>query len=465
MILRTLSALTLCSLLGGVAFTGKSADATTPSAATSPEKEARLAWWREARVGIFIHWGLYAIPARGEWVQWNEQIPNEEYARLAEQFQPTQFDATAWAATIKAAGAKYAVLTARHHDGFALFDDPGSEFTSVKTAAHRDFVADYVQAMRGAGLRVGLYYSPLDWRFPGYICPDLQLASAEAMRAQYHRQMQELLSNYGQIDVLWFDGGETDWLSFSGEWNGSKWEKQPSTKHYQGRFSWRHNEVYSMLRRLQPDVAINGRADMPEDFRSREGDGALGDFDAAHPWELCTTIVNGPWGWKPDAPIKSLHHLVTMLVKAAGRDGNFMLNVGPRPDGQVDPAQANRLRELGEWLRRNGESIYGTRGGPYLPGEYGVSTRHGTAIYVHVLQWPGTGFELPVLPARVVSATRLDGGRLSFEQDEHRLVLSIPEGASNTVDTIVKLELDRPADTFAPIEPTVRLTRDSDGTP
>ena len=465
-IIRTVRTCALGALIAGVVATATEAPAAiTPVPETSGQREARLGWWREARFGIFIHWGLYAIPGRGEWVQWNEQIPNEEYARFAEQFKPTQFDAAAWAATIKAAGAKYAVLTSRHHDGFALFDDPGSEFTSVKTAAHRDFVADYVQAMRGAGVRVGLYYSPLDWRFPGYICPDIQLASAEAMRAQYHRQMQELLSNYGKIDVLWFDGGETDWLSFSGDWNVANWEKRPSTKHYQGRFSWRHDEVYSMLRRLQPHIAINGRADMPEDFHSREGDGALGDFDASHPWELCTTIVNGPWGWKPDAPIKSVHHLVTMLVKAAGRDGNFILNVGPRPDGQIDPAQASRLREMGEWLKRNGESIYGTRGGPYLPGEYGVSTRRGTAVYVHVLQWPGPRFELPVLPARVVSATRLDGGRLSFEQDEYRLVLSVPDGACDAIDTIVKLELDRSADAFALIEPTVRPTLTAGGAP
>jgi len=451
-ILRTLRTLTLCSLLGGIAPAGNSAEATMLPAVTTSEKEARLAWWREARVGIFIHWGLYAIPARGEWVQWNEQIPNEEYARLAEQFRPTQFDATAWAATFKAAGAKYAVLTARHHDGFALFDDPGNEFTSVTTAAHRDLVAEYVQAIRGAGLRVGLYYSPLDWRFPGYICPDIQLASAEAMRTQYHRQMKELLSNYGKIDILWFDGGETDWLSFSGEWNGSKWEKRPSAKPYHGRFSWRHDEMYSVLRRLQPDVLINGRADMPEDFRSREGDGALGDFDSVRPWELCTTIVNGPWGWKPDAPIKTLHYLVTMLVKAVGRDGNYMLNVGPRPDGQIDPPQAERLRELGAWLGKNGESIYATRGGPFPPGDYGVSTHRGSAVYVHVLQWSGSVLELPALPAKVLRATRLDGGGVSFEQDQHRLKLTVPPGARDAIDTIIKLEIDRPAAGIATIE-------------
>ena len=193
---------------------------------SAEQQKSRMAWWHDAKFGMFIHWGIYAIPGRGEWVQWNEQIPVEEYAKLADKFQPDKFDADAWASTAKAAGMKYMVLTTRHHDGFCLFDSKASDFTSVKTAAHRDFVADYVKAVRKAGLHVGFYYSPLDWRFPGFFLPDIQLNSAEAMREQYHRQMEELLSNYGQIDVIWFDGGEQDWLSFGGDWSGAKWQKR-----------------------------------------------------------------------------------------------------------------------------------------------------------------------------------------------------------------------------------------------
>jgi alpha-L-fucosidase len=185
--------------------------------------ESRINWWREARFGMFIHWGLYAIPGRGEWVQWNEQIAVKEYAKLAEQFQPSNFNADAWSELAKSAGMKYVVLTARHHDGFCLFDDGANPFTSVNTAARRDFVAEYVKAVRKVGLRVGLYYSPLDWRFPGFFFPDLQRQSAEAMREQYHRQIEELLTNYGKLDVLWFDGGEQDWLNFGGEWFIAGW--------------------------------------------------------------------------------------------------------------------------------------------------------------------------------------------------------------------------------------------------
>ncbi|KQV90226.1 hypothetical protein ASD15_23165 [Massilia sp. Root351] len=261
---------------------------------------ARVKWWRGARFGMFIHWGLYSVPGRGEWVQWNEQIPVGEYARLADQFKPGDVNFDTWAETAKAAGMKYVVLTARHHDGFALFDDGANPFTSVSTGARRDLVADYVKAVRKAGLGVGLYYSPMDWRFPGYFFPDLQRDSAEAMREQYHRQVEKLMAGYGKIDVLWFDGGEANWLNFGADWKDAgahpKWVARPRGQQYKGGFSWQHDKVYSTIRRLQPQVLMNGRADMPEDFASREGDGALGDFDNQRPWELCTTIA-GAWGY------------------------------------------------------------------------------------------------------------------------------------------------------------------------
>jgi alpha-L-fucosidase len=413
--------------------------------------EARLQWWRNARFGMFIHWGLYSILGRGEWVQWNEQIPVNEYAKLADQFKPTHFDPDAWAALAKAAGMKYMVLTSRHHDGFALFDDGANPFTSVNSAAHRDFVADYVKAVRKAGLHVGLYYSPLDWRFPGYVMPDLQRASAEAMRDQYHRQVKELLSNYGPIDVLWFDGGETDWLNFGSDWlPGGQRVKRPNGQHYHGGFSWQHEQVYKMLRQLQPQVLINGRADMPEDFHSREGEGAIGEFDNKHPWELCTTMA-GAWGYQPNLKPKPLDHYIRLLVNAVGRDGNWLLNVGPGPDGRIDPLQAQRLREIGAWLGKYGQSIYSTRGGPFLPGKYGVSTYHGKTIYVHVLHWPGDKLVLPAIPAKVVSATPLTGGKASFTQTAKGIELSVPQAARNSLDTIVALELDSPADKIEPV--------------
>lgn len=426
------------------------AGGSVTSTETVAAKAARIAWWREARFGLFIHFGLYAIPGRGEWVQWNEQIPNEEYAKLADQFNPTS-SVTAWVETAKAAGMKYIVLTARHHDGFCLFDDGTNQFTTVKSAARRDLVQEYVRAARNAGLGVGLYYSPLDWRFPGYLSPNVHRQSAEAMRDQYHRQMETLLSNYGKLDILFFDGGEADWLSFGGDWKGAEWKKRPSGQHYNGAFDWQHERVYSMLRRLQPQLIINGRADMPEDFHSREGDGAGGNFDNQHPWEHCLTLA-GAWGYQKTARPKPLKDCLQYLIKAAGRDGNLLLNVGPAPDGQIDPAQAQRLREMGDWLGKYGASIYGTRGGPFLPGDYGVSTFRDKSIYVHILKWPGDRLVLPAISAKVVRAVALTGGEAAVTQTEAGIEISVPAANRDATDTIVELQLDQTASAIAPIE-------------
>jgi len=434
--------------------------ATAMAPTLGAPESARVNWWREARFGMFIHWGLYAIPGRGEWVQWNEQIPVNEYAKLADQFNPVGFDPAAWTEVAKAAGMKYMVLTARHHDGFALFDDGANPYTSVNAAARRDFVADYVKAVRQAGLGVGLYYSPLDWRFPGFYFPDLQRPSAEAMREQYHRQLKNLMSNYGKIDVLWFDGGEADWLNFGGDWGGAEagagWAKRRGGKHYRGGFNWQHDKAHAMLRQQQPDILINGRADMQEDFHSREGDGALGDFNNRHPWELCTTIA-GAWGYQAGMLPKPLDHYIRLLVNVVGRDGNLLLNVGPRPDGRIDQPQVERLREIGGWLGKYGQSIYATRGGPFLPGDYGASTHHEKTIYVHVLKWPEQKLVLPAIPATIVRATALTGGKASFVQTSQGIELTVPPAARDAMDTIIALELDSPASAISPVSVAERI--------
>ncbi len=452
---RALAGLLLAA--AACALPGAASAQTTPAGAPATgapaadgDAAARIAWWRQARFGMFIHWGLYAIPGRGEWAQFMEQTPVNEYAKLAGQFKPRHFDPDGWAQLAKSAGMKYMVFTSRHHDGFAMFDDGDNPFSSTKTAAQRDFVADYVKAARKAGMGVGLYYSPLDWRYPGYFFPDLYRDSAEAMRAQYHRQMEKLLSNYGKLDVLWFDGGETDWLSFGGDWSAAQWQKRAPGKHYGGGFDWQHDKVHTMLRRLQPNVVINGRADMKEDFHSREGDGALGDYDDQHPWELCTTIA-GAWGYQPNMQPKPLKHYIQLLANVAGRDGNLLLNVGPDPDGRIDPAQAQRLREIGAWLGKHGDSIYGTRGGPFLPGSWGASTRRGNTVYVHVLNWPGDKLALPAIPARVVRASVLGGGAAKVEQSARGIEISVPASARDDMDTVVALQLDASAEGLAPV--------------
>jgi alpha-L-fucosidase len=262
--------------------------------------------------------------------------------------------------------------------------------------------------------------------------------------------VEKLLSNYGKIDVLWFDGGETDWLSFGGDWSAAQWQKRPADKHYAGGFSWQHDKVEATMRRLQPNVVVNGRADMKEDFHSREGDAALGDFDNQHPWELCTTIA-GAWGYQPNMPPKPLKHYIQLLANVAGRDGNLLLNVGPDPDGRIDPAQAERLREIGAWLGKHGDSIYGTRGGPFLPGTWGASTNRGNTIYLHVLNWPGDKLTLPALPARVVRASVLGGGAAKVDQSARGIDITVPAAARSDIDTVVALQLDAPAGAIAPL--------------
>ncbi|MCX8183670.1 MAG: alpha-L-fucosidase, partial [Crenarchaeota archaeon] len=223
--------------------------------------EKRMSWWVEARFGMFIHWGLYAIPARGEWVMYCERIPKNEYARLAQKFNPKRFDADKWVELAKQAGARYMVLTTRHHDGFCLWDSSVSDFTSVKTAARRDFVAEYVEACRKAGMRIGFYYSLLDWRWPAYWDgPEKNPEGWKEFRNYVHAQVRELLTNYGKIDILWYDGG---------------WPHSPD--------AWGSEQLNAMVRSLQPEIIINNRSGLPGDFDTPEQ-----RIEVSHrPWEAC----------------------------------------------------------------------------------------------------------------------------------------------------------------------------------
>jgi alpha-L-fucosidase len=352
---------------------------------TGEEANRRVAWWRDAKVGMFIHYGLYAIPGKGEWVMWNQQIPRGEYLALANQFKPDPAAPYRWAAVAKRAGLKYAVLTARHHDGFSLFNSSGNAFNTVQTAARQDIVRTYLAAMRAEGLRTGLYYSPLDWRFPGFFFPDIYLDSAIAMRTQYHSEVDDLARNYGPIDLLWFDGGGKNWLGFGGvEFNKGAWRRRPLDKPYSGRFDWQDDDVVSGLRTAQPGIIINDRTDAPADWHSREGVDRLGEYDDQTPWELCFTLA-GAWGYQPNAKPRSMAELVSLVTRVATRGGNTLINVGPAPDGSIPPDQVQRLEELGEWLAIYGAAIYKTRGGPFLPVDGVGSTREGSRVFLHVL--------------------------------------------------------------------------------
>ena len=387
--------LALGLLLGiGLSATARSAPPLPPppfglsEVRTGPEAEHRVAWWREARFGMFIHFGVYAVAGRGEWARFSEQIPQREYARLADRFTPDPKAPEEWVRVARQSGMKYMVLTARHHDGFALFDSRANEFNSMRAAAHQDIVREFVVAARAGGMRVGLYYSPLDWRFPGYFFPALYLESAEAMREQYHQEMAQLASDYGRLDLLWFDGGGEQWLGFGGiEFDGVHWSSRERSKPYTGAFSWQDDLVIGHLRQRQPQILINDRTSAPADWRTREGADRLGGFDNVQPWELCATLA-GTWGYQPNAQPQSLQELILLLTNTAVRDGNLLLNVGPAPTGHIPADQIARLQELGRWLQTHGKAIYGTRGGPFLPSAQVGSTRAGNTIFLHVLPAP-----------------------------------------------------------------------------
>lgn len=436
--------------------------------------EERLTWWREARFGMFIHWGLFSITGKGGWDLWSQKMSIGDYASLTNQFSAEKFSAQDWVKIAKDAGMKYMVMVTKHHDGFALFDSKDYPFNAMKSAAHRDFVKGFADAAHQAGMRIGFYYSPLDWQYPGYFFPDLYRENAEAMREKYHRQVLELMSNYGKVDILWYDGGGPNWLAFGGlEYGGnaSGWHPRDRSKGYAGKFNWQDDVVNTRARELQPNLILNDRTGTLADFETREGEKRLVDYNDQTPWELCTTLAGG-WGYMPGRTTPmSLEKCVRLLVNTVGRDGNLLLNVGPRPDGEIEPEQVARLKELGQWLEKYGESIYGTRGGPFLPGDYGVSTRRGKKIYIHVLEWAGESLRLPPLPAKVVSASILGGKPIDqWSQDDQGIKLFVTATRRTGVDTVIALELDQPAQGIKPVEVApqrtaaegVRLEKDID---
>ena len=411
----------------------------------SPED---MQWWRDAKIGMFVHWGLYSILGRGEWVRHNEQIPWDEYKALANEFNPKDFDMHEWTDLAKDFGAKYMVMVTRHHDGFALWDSPGSYegFTSANTASGRDFVKEYTDAAREAGLKVGLYYSPMDWRFPGYFDPKGEKDPANAdnallMKKQCYEQVEELCSKYGTIDILWYDGG---WLAHSGSDTSSSW-------------FWEPVKLNKMARKYNSKMLMNPRSGWEGNFYCDEGSHEINGGIIPVPWEKNMCACTGTsWGWMPNDPVSDFDWLIKMMVDVVCRDGNWLLNVGPDKDGHIPAPVAERLREIGAWLNKNGESIYKTRGGPFEPVDnvYGATFRENT-IYLHILDVDAFRKEtLPNIPYKVTSAS-YKGTAIDFKQDEEGIRLTLPKNVEKEADTIVVLTVDGE---IAPKEADIHFT-------
>ena len=384
---------------------------------TVPPLAERAKWFADARFGMFIHWGLYSILGRGEWAMFHERIPGDEYAKLARRFSPTKCDMNAWAALAKRAGMKYVVMTSRHHDGFSLFDSRVSDFTSAKTRAGRDFVGEYVTAVRKAGLRVGLYYSLLDWRFPGYWAgPKKDPKDWGRLVERVHTQVEELVTRYGRIDILWFDGA---W-----PWTAEDWQSR---------------KLIRMIRHHQPRILINNRALYGGDFGTPEQQ----VIPEKRLWEACMTM-NTWWGYYPsDTNWKSTKQLVYYLLDCVGRSGNYLLNVGPKPDGTIPAPSVTRLREMGAWMKKNGEAIYGCGRAPFGGGMVGLTTAKGKRVYLHVFRWAGEEICLPGVKVPVKSAKLLVGGRkVKVEQKGERLcLLGLPKTAPDPYDSVIMMQL------------------------
>ena len=404
--------------------------------------EERMRWFHEARLGVYIHFGLYSLLGRGEWTMYSERISPAEYAPLADEFKPEKGCADEWCRTAAAAGAKYVVLTTRHHEGFCLFDSKYSDFTSVKHGAKRDIVREYVDSARKYGLRVGLYYSLLDWRFPGYFEPKRFPESKEALVAQAHDQVRELMTNYGQIDVLEYDGG---WMA---DLSGTKEERIGF---------WKARELNAMVRELQPGIIINNRSGLDEDIDTPEQ--VVKASARGRAWESCMCIGDSCcWGYTRFNPNwKTPEQLLQHLLSAAQGEGNYLINIGPQPDGKIRIEEYERLAAVGRWLERNGEAVYDSRRCPLIgasaPGEVDLNlqggwTRKGNTGYWCIVRWPGraaTAINVGTAPRRVTLLATGEEFPFDYDAVSGKLrIYDLPALPPDPLCSVLKVEFSGP---------------------
>ncbi len=423
------------------------------------ERDQRMQWWREARFGMFIHWGLYAVPAGeyqgqrsdqvGEWIQSWANIPREEYEQFAARFNPVQFDAARWVSIARDAGMKYLVITSKHHDGFAIYNSAVSDYDIVDATPYgRDPIAELAAECRRQGIHFCFYYSTMDWHHPSQyveaegkhrtaghgqnrIIPEQKEAYVQYMKAQ----LRELVEQYDP-DVLWFDGEWVDW-----------WTEEDG------------KDLYNYVRSLKPAIIINNRVGKGRQGMQglNKGPGYAGDFGTPEQeipptglpgvdWESCMTM-NDTWGFKSyDQNWKSPQTLIRNLIDIASKGGNYLLNVGPTAEGLIPEASVERLAEIGRWMRVNGESIYGTSASPLAELPWGRATLKGNRLYLHIFDWPPGELELPAPgsdPLRAYLLAEPDTS-LTVTRGE-RLRIQLPAQAPDPAATVVVLEFpDRP---------------------
>jgi len=410
----------------------------TAPAVDIPPLDQRAAWFREARFGLFIHWGVYSIVGKGEWLQETAKIPTKEYEKLYPQFNP---------ALAKRAGQRYLVITTKHHDGFCMFDSKLTDYDIMSTPLRRDVIKELADECHKQGIRLGFYYSIMDWHHPDYLPRRSWEKGRTAEGADFDRyvqymrgQIRELLSNYGQVDILWFDGG----------WERTKPE---DTKKFQA--------IIDMARKLQPQMLVNNRANIGGDFDTPEqfvpASGLTNAQGKPMLWEACMTMTTGHgafaptawWGYdRYETVFKPADELIQKLVDIASKGGNFLLNIGPEPTGKIRPQEAERLEAVGRWMARHHETIHGTTASPFrmLP-FFGRVTRKGDRLFVHVFDWPSDRrLRLPGLNTPVEKAAMLGTGAavpIESRQGEFgpEALLRLPDQPTDPVASVVEVQL------------------------
>ena len=402
--------------------------------------EKGLQWFQDAQFGMFIHWGLYSLIGRGEWVMHNEKIPVPEYEKLVLQFNPVQFNADEWVQLAADAGQKYIVITSRHHDGFSMYDTALSDYKITNTPFQRDPLAELAEACaKNGGVKLGFYVSLLDWHHPAYRFREESGLAWDDYIGFLHGQVRELCSDYGEICAFWFDG---DWPRHA---------ISEENAYFAAGGSFEYEKLYGIIRNLQPDAVIhNNRHDQPlpgEDVQGFEqdlpGDNTAG-FNTTEiydmPIEVCMTI-NDNWGIRfDDHNHKSTQRLINNLVRSASLGGNYLLNVGPTAQGTILLEHARRLRQIGAWLKTHGESVYETRQGLIHPSKETVSSHKDGIHYIHILQYLSDCIRLEGVPQSVKSAELLSQGKpLAMQSKDGKLEICIPPELRDPFDTVVVL--------------------------
>jgi len=412
-------------------------------------------WFLHDRFGLFIHWGIYALPARHEWIKSREMISEAHYQKYFDHFDPDLYDPTVWAAEAKAAGMKYFVVTSKHHDGFCLWDSALTDYKATNTPARRDLLQPMVHAFRDQGFKVGFYHSVIDWRHPDYTIDgfhprreDMAARAADVnrdmlrYRAYLHGQTRELLTQFGQIDLMWFDFSYTKW-----DWGWAKGK---------GKAEWDSDALMQMVRELQPNVLVNDRLEVGGDFKTPEQYQPAGRMQVdGQPvtWEACQTL-NGSWGYHRDnQDWKPTDMLIRMLVDAVSKDGNMLLNVGPNARGEFEPRALERLRGIGAWMRLHSRSIYGCGMSDFTPPPDCRYTQRGNRLYLHIFTWPFRHLHLSGLGPRVEYAQFLhDASEVKMTVVDPRQTAQNTTLGGLAADTLtLELPVQRPDNLAVPV--------------